>query len=106
MKTWIQNAFAPLKRNLPQPLSNAIPNITTAAFTPFFLYYRQGFFRSAFATRAIWAAIAMIHLPVHRALAPTVLTGRTKRRKPVDKLSSTTTACPPSRRARATWLPI
>ena len=53
MQTWIQIAFAPLKRILPAFLSGAIRGVIAAAFAPFFHYYRQGFLHSAMAARAV-----------------------------------------------------
>ena len=53
MQIWIQKAFAPLKRVLPGTLSSAVRRVVTAAFTPYFHYYRYGFLRSALGARAI-----------------------------------------------------
>lgn len=50
---WIQSAFAPLRRNLPRPVSDAVRSTVTAGFTPFFHYYKWGHFRSSFARRAV-----------------------------------------------------
>lgn len=50
---WVQNAFAPLKRVLPRPVSGAIRSTVTAFFTPFHSSVRSGHFRSSFARKAV-----------------------------------------------------
>jgi hypothetical protein len=53
MQTWVQRAFAPVRRIVPRPVSDFIRSAVTAAFTPFFHYYRLGHTRSSFANRAV-----------------------------------------------------
>lgn len=53
MHTWIQRSFAPLKRRLPRPVSNAIRSTVTATFTPLHSFVRSGHFRSSFARKAV-----------------------------------------------------
>lgn len=53
MQTWVQRSFAPLKRWLPRPVSNAIRSTVTAAFTPLRSSIRSGHFRSSFARKAV-----------------------------------------------------
>ncbi len=53
MKTWIQQAFAPVRRILPLPVAEAVRSTGTALIGPFRNAYRSGFIRSSFANRAV-----------------------------------------------------
>lgn len=53
MQTWIQRSFAPLKRWLPRPVSNAVRSTVTATLTPMRTFVGSGHFRSSFARKAV-----------------------------------------------------
>lgn len=51
--TIIQKSFAPIKRFLPKPISNAIRSIMTAILTPVLFSVRTGHFKSSFLMKAV-----------------------------------------------------
>ena len=53
MKTWIQRAFAPIKKVLPSPISDCIRNFVTAFLTPILFSRRTGHFKSSFLMKAV-----------------------------------------------------